>query len=263
MNSLQKGDAFQVTAPQKHLHEVPHAELKSIGTGLLCGETGTVLDIIPGWYKIRADLDGYEGFVLPQGLTKRKGFPTHRVAKLSAKIFYGWSGDSESVGRLSLNSLINASITRDGRVKDHGSQVWIAESDLVPIDHVACDPVATCELCLGLPYYWGGRDAIHGYDCSGLIQAGLISAGISSTRNTPEMEIFLGTEVYLGPGELPGLYRGDLVFWSGHVGVMLDNKYLLHATSDHGAVIQELLQTTQHRRRENGKGEITSIRRLA
>ena len=38
------------------------------------------------------------------------------------------------------------------------------------------------------------------------------------------------------PPDFEGLRRGDLVFWRGHVGLMLDSETLIHANGHHMAV---------------------------
>jgi cell wall-associated NlpC family hydrolase len=71
----------------------------------------------------------------------------------------------------------------------------------------------------------------------------------------------LGRPIELTP-DLSGLQRGDLIFWRGHVGIMLDEGRLLHANGHHMAVAIEPLAGAQARIRENSYGEITSVRRL-
>ena len=94
------------------------------------------------------------------------------------------------------------------------------------------------EKFLHVPYYWGGKTS-QGLDCSGLVQT---VAG--SLRN------FLATRYRhagnaIGPklliNDLDGLRRGDLVFWKGHVGIMADQKTLLHANGHHMMTVKEPL----------------------
>ena len=55
--------------------------------------------------------------------------------------------------------------------------------------------------------------------------------------------------------------RGDLIFWKGHMGVMLDETQLLHANAFHMAVAIEPL-TEAIARIEKAAGPVTSIKRL-
>ena len=56
------------------------------------------------------------------------------------------------------------------------------------------------------------------------------------------------------------LERGDLIFWRGHVGVMLNRKELIHANAYHMAVMSEPLATAL-KRIEKEVGPITALRR--
>ena len=42
-------------------------------------------------------------------------------------------------------------------------------------------------------------------------------------------------------GAAAGLRRGDLVFWHGHVGIMIDGEYMIHASGHQMAVVIEPL----------------------
>ena len=59
-----------------------------------------------------------------------------------------------------------------------------------------------------------------------------------------------------GGAEAP-LARGDLVFWTGHVGIMIDGEYMVHASGHHMAVVIEPLRDAVER-----IGAQRSIRRL-
>ena len=61
---------------------------------------------------------------------------------------------------------------------------------------------------------------------------------------------------------LSGLRRGDLIFWKGHVGIMLDPETLLHATAYTMTVMKEPLREARDRIAAKSFGAITSIRRL-
>jgi cell wall-associated NlpC family hydrolase len=71
----------------------------------------------------------------------------------------------------------------------------------------------------------------------------------------------LGLPVETGPG-LFGLRRGDLIFWKGHMGVMLDPERLLHANGHHMAVAVEPLREAEERIRLKSFGPIVAVKRL-
>jgi hypothetical protein len=71
----------------------------------------------------------------------------------------------------------------------------------------------------------------------------------------------LGEAVAIAP-DLSGLLRGDLIFWKGHTGVMLDAERLLHANGHHMRVAIEPLRVAEKRIRLGSFGPITAIKRL-
>jgi cell wall-associated NlpC family hydrolase len=60
---------------------------------------------------------------------------------------------------------------------------------------------------------------------------------------------------------LEGLERGDLVFWKGHVGIMMDAFLLLHANAHHMGVAIEPLRAAVDRNLRAGQ-LVTAINRL-
>jgi hypothetical protein len=73
-------------------------------------------------------------------------------------------------------------------------------------------------------------------------------------------EAALGRALPIG-ADLGGLKRGDLVFWTGHVGIMLDARTLLHANAHHMAVACEPLREAAARFADRGV-VLRGVRRL-
>ena len=62
--------------------------------------------------------------------------------------------------------------------------------------------------------------------------------------------------------EQPALWRNDLVFWRGHVGIMLDAYTLLHANAHHMMVALEPVGEAIRRIEAAGAGSPVAFRRL-
>lgn len=142
----------------------------------------------------------------------------------------------------------------------HGKKIpesrFIRLSQVMPLDHRASDPVAVAELLLHTPYLWGGNTAF-GIDCSGLVQAALLACGIACPGDTDQQEAHLG----MGLGQDARLERGDLIFWKGHVAMMLDAETIIHANAHHMAVAIEPLAVASTRIEASGGGPITARKR--
>jgi cell wall-associated NlpC family hydrolase len=78
---------------------------------------------------------------------------------------------------------------------------------------------------VGAPYRWGGRSRA-GIDCSGLIQVARQIGGHPCRRDSDMQFADLATEVDPGAAQ-----RGDIAWWPGHIGVLLDAHMLLHANA--------------------------------
>ncbi len=74
-----------------------------------------------------------------------------------------------------------------------------------------------------------------------------------------ERELGMPIEV---KADLSGLERGDLVFWKGHVGLMMDTTNFIHATGHSMTVMIEPLAVAEERIRRTSYGPISSIKRL-
>jgi cell wall-associated NlpC family hydrolase len=129
---------------------------------------------------------------------------------------------------------------------------------LKPIASVEPDFVSVAAMFCNVPYYWGGKSAL-GVDCSGLVQLALEACGIAALRDSDMQEASLGSRLMVN--DLDSLRRGDLVFWKGHVGIMTDERTLLHANGHHMMVVAEPLKDAVARIATR-YGDITSIRRM-
>jgi len=243
---------WQTQVPSTSLRRTPSFAGEQLDQ-LLFGELFEVLDEADGWAFGRARRDGYVGYVDAAALGAQSGPPTHWVTALRA---YGYSGPSikaAPVGLYSMNALICAE-GREGRfVKTSGG--WFVAEHLAPIGEVAADFVEVAERFVGTPYYWGGRESL-GLDCSGLVQQALYAAGRTCPRDS-DQQAAMGEAV---PAEK--LQRGDLVFWRGHVAIMINAIDIVHANGNRMAVTIEPLAEAIARTSASGGGEPTAYRRL-
>lgn len=110
---------------------------------------------------------------------------------------------------------------------------------------------------LDVPYLWGGRSR-HGIDCSGLVQVALAQAKVRAPRDADQQLLALGRLV---DATTPPA-RGDLIFFPGHVGIMVDDTDMVHATGFHGRVVVEPLDIVSARIAERFAQSILARKRL-
>lgn len=220
---------------------------------LLHGELFDVLEETDGWAWGQARRDGYVGFVERSALAEPGHRPTHRVAAPRAYGFASPDVRAPALGPLSINSLLTISTRREQFVMARGFG-WVFEHQLAPVGWFETDYVAVAERFVGAGYLWGGRES-QGVDCSGLLQQAMFACGRSCPRDT-DLQQALGA-----PVEASALRRGDLVFWRGHVAIMLDQLRIVHANGHHAAVVVEPLAEAIARIEAAGAGRPVAYRR--
>jgi cell wall-associated NlpC family hydrolase len=240
----------QTMVPAASLRRVPSPDAEQLDQ-LLFGEGFEVLEVADGWAFGQAKRDGYVGYVEAAALGAPSSAATHTVRALRTYAFSAPSIKASPTGLYSMNALVVAE-GREGRfVKTSGG--WFVEEHLVPVGHAEADYVAVAERFVGTPYYWGGRESL-GLDCSGLVQQALYASGRSCPRDS-DQQAEMGEAVET-------LERGDLVFWRGHVAIMVSEDRIVHASGFHMAVVVEPLATALERISRTDGGDPTAMRRL-
>lgn len=223
----------------------------------LYGETFVVYQTEGYWAWGQLMTDGYVGWVSALSLmASDETKPTHLVSAPLTR------ATNESIkvlgnGPMPMGAQLRVS---EASISVGGSSASFAQSDagaipaahLRTLDDAAPDWVAVAELFANTPYVWGGRSAL-GIDCSALVQLALQQAGIACPRDSDMQENDLGATV----NREKGLLRGDLVFWPGHVGIMLDDATLFHANAFAMSTVPEPLSDVEKR-----IGEARTIKRL-
>ena len=210
-------------------------------TQILFGEAFDAYEEKDGWLWGQAVLDSYVGYTRAEAFVPGGAPATHRIgAKLTPLLS---APDVKSAARALLPMNAKLAIAEAGprfaRLVQGG---FVFADHLVPAVQAMSDWVSVAENFAGTPYLWGGKTAM-GLDCSGLVQTALEAGGMSAPRDTDMMEDALGRPV---PEGAP-LQRGDLIFWKGHVGAMLDSARLLHANAHFMEVSLEPLHAARTR----------------
>ncbi len=249
------GEPRQVCVPKAGVHGAPD-ETARIDTETIFGETVTVYDECDGWSWGQLAGDGYVGYVRSDQLREPADAPTHRVCVPATLVYSAADLKSQPAMPIYMNSLVAVTAIEGdyGKLPD-GRYIMLRH--LTCLSQVASDPVAIMRQFVHVPYLWGGKTHA-GLDCSGLVQTAWQACGLACPRDSDMMEAFLGAP--LPSTSLGGLRCGDLIFWDGHVAVMIDGENLIHANGHHMAVAVEPAADAVSRIAQSF-GEVTGIRR--
>jgi len=227
---------------------------KTIVNECLFGEPFKVIEKKSKYSLIQLSNDGYEGWVENKYLINYTG-NNFRVVTPNTFIYNQPNDKSETVMYLSIGSLIQAKKFND---KWHTVMFNLKKKNLkgyLPSNHILCfkkkikDWVQIAENLQNTPYKWGGKSS-KGIDCSGLVQLALFTAGYKFPRDTIDQIKLI---------ELCSMKqnrRGTLVFWKGHVGIMVNKNDLLHASGHFMQVVKEKLTTVIERQLYNNKIDV-------
>lgn len=230
---------MQVTAGVAALRLAPEPDAE-MATQALHGEHVQLHHEDGEFGLVQMQSDGYVGWALMAALSMPALPVTHRVSALRAYVYPQPTIKSSPRFLISLGAGVVSDDIRDGRFLKCARAGWVIEDQLVPETQFETDPAAVALRYLHAPYLWGGRESL-GLDCSGLVQQAYGACGVHLPRDSDMLAAWAGQAIT--GWDQPGvLQRGDLVFWKGHVGIMLDADTLLHANANHMAVAAEPLQ---------------------
>lgn len=208
--------------------------------------------------------DGYVGYLEAWGLGDPQPL-THRVTHRTTHMYREPDFKSPYRRAFHMNSKVQV-ISQQGKWAEvklpktpmsapkHG---FIPASHLRPIDEFASDPVAIAERFLDTPYVWAGNSGF-GIDCSGLVQAALLACGFPCPADSDLQQAALGQDI---PKDAP-LQRGDILFWKGHVAMVVDANRIIHANAHHMSVVYENTADAIARIDAQGDGPVTARKRL-
>ncbi len=180
----------------------------------------------------RSELDHYVGYVKTDDLVPENP-ANYKVNYLNSHIYPEANMKTVPLMALPLGACLNVVSIKDrfGKLATGG---FVPEQAITPLYNNADDFVSVAESFLGVAYLWGG-DSYQGIDCSGLVQVSMHASGHVCPRDSDMQQEAIGTEF----GGNEPLRRADLIFWKGHVGIMVNEDTLLHANAHHMQVTLE------------------------
>ena len=192
----------------------------SVVTQLLYGDTFKKLEQKGSWIRIKNDSDNYKGYI------KNKKFnlndkSTHKVYILYANLYSKPNEKSKIKKKLSFNSKVKITHRKGQFLKF--DKFWIKKKSLKKINFKTKNYFKNINKFINVKYKWGGKH-FTGVDCSGLIQLFLNFNNKFCPRDTKDQIKYFKKKI-----KLQNIKKNDLIFWKGHVAVVVSKKKLIHA----------------------------------
>lgn len=187
-------------------------------TQMIYGDSFSITKKNIKWSKIRVKEDNYTGFI------KNKNYqsylkPTHKINKLSAKIFK--IPNKKKISELSFGSKIKVLDKKSKFLRFEKG--WINQNEVKPISYKEKNPFKKVNIFKGVKYKWGGK-SFRGIDCSALVQVFLNFNNRFCPRDTKDQVKYFKKKI-----KLKDIKKNDIIFWKGHVAIALSKDKLIHA----------------------------------
>lgn len=244
------GDIMRIALPLADLLRHPNGARER---QLAMGEGFTVIDRADDHSFGFANKDGYCGWLPDTALTIGAD-PTHWVASSGTHLYPEPRVQAREIAALPIGAHLCVS-------GETGAWAQTAQG-FIPLQHLRAmgdflsDPVAVAEGLLSTPYLWGGNSRA-GLDCSGLVQMCHLACGIQAPGDA-DLQQAMGAAI----GDNTPLQRGDLLFWEGHVAIIVDKNRLIHANGHTMSVAYENTDDCIARIIAQNGGPVTERRRL-
>ena len=222
-------------------------------TQLLYGDNFKKIKQSGSWIKIKNNLDNYKGYI------KNKRFPpdhknTHKIFVLYSNLYSKPNNKNKINKKLSFGSKIKVLSKQNSFYKF--DNFWIKKKDLKKIGFKTKNNFNNINKFINVKYKWGGKH-FSGVDCSGLIQLFLNFNNKFCPRDAKDQIKYFKKKI-----KLNNIRKNDLIFWKGHVALVISKKKLIHAYGPFKKVVTMSIKKTINRIYRTANLKIIEIRRI-
>jgi len=215
-----------VTTETLNVRKEPNTNASIIGQ-VPCEEVLTVTDEAGGWVQIRVE-EGY-GYVSVDYVT----LSTEFVEAESREEEKARLKKEEEERLAALEAARKAQEVAAAAAAEEAAQIQAAAAAVSTGDGSLGQQVADFALqFVGNPYVYGGTSLTNGADCSGFTLAVYSNFGVSLPHSAAAQNK-KGTNV----GSIDNAIPGDIVYYSGHVGIYIGNGQIVHAGNSRTGII--------------------------
>ena len=223
-----------------------------IVTQMIYGEGFKIINKSLKWFKIKIKEDRYTGYIIKKKIIPYLK-PSHKVSVLFAKIYKENNLKSE-IGKLSYASKIK--IYEINKKFSRFQNGWIKTKNIKPIKYKNKDIFKDVKIFKGIKYIWGGK-TYKGIDCSALVQINLNFNNKFCPRDSGQQIKFFKKNI-----NLKNIKKNDLIYWKGHVALVLSKKKLIHAYGPMKKTVIMDIQKTIKLIKKTTKLKVVAIKRI-
>ena len=222
-------------------------------TQLLYGDTFKRLKKFGSWIKIKNNSDNYRGYI------ENKNFPkdqknTHKIFSLSSNLYSEPNKKYKIKKKLSFGSKIKVSEKKGNFYKF--DNFWIEKKNLKPKNYKNKNLFLFVKKFTNVKYKWGGK-FYKGIDCSALIQLLVNFNNKFCPRDAKDQIKYFKKKIKLNK-----IKKNDLIFWKGHVAIVLNKKELIHAYGPMKKVVVMPINKTIKKIYKTANLKVIGIRRI-
>ena len=223
-------------------------------TQLLYGDIFKKLGQSGSWIKIKNNSDNYKGYI------KNKKFPsnhksTHKICVLRSNLYSKPNVINKIFKKLSFGSKIKVTNRKGNFCKF--DNFWIKKKDLKKINFKTKDNFKNINKFINVKYKWGGKH-FTGVDCSGLIQLFLNFNNKYCPRDTKDQIRYFKKKI-----KIDKMRKNDLIFWKGHVALIISKKKLIHGYGPLKKVVTMPIKRAITKIYKTATLKVTGVRRIS